>query len=372
MMTNRTWRTALAIATAVAIAAACATKSTSPERKAESKLPGARIQMGVGHFNRDAKPFHYWDKQKEIPAVCARCHAAAGVPEYLREGKNAPAPHVKNAFACTNCHADMLTYERHKVVKVTFASGLTADSGDNNTNLCMTCHQGRESTASVNKAIAGLAMDTPNPKLAFVHVHYLPVGASVYGTQAKVAYEYAGKTYAGRYDHVPGMNTCTACHEAHGGELLVEKCGACHQGVRSVADVAAIRMSKGDYDGNGREEGIGREIANLKTELYAAIQRYARAVGGSAVAFSPDAHPYWYTDVNGNGRVDPEELNPGNGYKAYTPRLLQAIYNYSFALREPGAAYHNGRYAAQVLHDSLESLAQSGKAGVNMSGKVRP
>jgi hypothetical protein len=365
------WRSGMAVAVAVLVASACTTEMMSPERATE-KAAGARIQMGVGHFNRDGKPFHYWDKEKEIPAVCARCHSATGVPEYLREGKNAPAPHVKNAFACTNCHADMLTYERHKVAKVTFASGLAVDSGDNNMNLCMTCHQGRESTASVNKATAGMDADKPNPKIAFVHVHYFPAGATIYGTEAKVAYEYAGKTYAGRFGHVPGLNTCTACHEPHAGEVHADKCGACHQGVKTVADVAAIRMSSGDFDGNGREEGIAIEIANQKRELYAAIQRYAREVGGSAIAFSPEAHPYWYTDANGNGKVDPEELKPANAYKAYTPRLLQAIYNYTFALRDPGAAYHNGRYTAQVLHDSLESLAQSGRAGVNMAGKVRP
>ena len=30
------------------------------------RTPGARIQMGEGHFNRDGKAFHYWDKEKEI------------------------------------------------------------------------------------------------------------------------------------------------------------------------------------------------------------------------------------------------------------------------------------------------------------------
>ena len=59
-------------------------------------------------------------------------------------------------------------------------------------------------------------------------------------------------------------------------------------------------------------------------------------------------------------------------YPAYTPRLLQAVYNYTFALRDPGAAYHNGAYVVQILHDTLESLAASGKAGVDMKGKVRP
>lgn len=324
------------------------------EKKSESNASGARIEMGVGHFNRDGKAFHYWDKQKEIPAVCARCHAAEGVPHYLREGKNAPAAHVKNAYACTNCHAEMLTYERHKVPQVSFASGLTVDSRDNDMNLCMTCHQGRESTASVNKAIDGKDADTPDPKLAFIHVHYFPAGATLFGTQAKVAYEYPGKNYAGRFDHVPGMNTCTSCHEAHGGEVRTEKCGACHEGAKRGGEKTA------------------RDIDSQKRVLHTAIQQYARSVGGPAIAFSPEAFPYWYADTNGNGKVDPEELKPDNGYKAYTPRLLQAVYNYTFLLRDPGAAYHNGRYAAQVLHDSIESLAASGKAGSHMRGRARP
>jgi hypothetical protein len=142
----------------VLLVSAWATGIGWSEQKAQ-QASGAHIQMGEGHFNRDGKAFHYWDQEKEIPAVCSRCHAANGVPEYLREGKNSPSPQVKNAFACTNCHADMLSYARHTVAKVTFPSGVTVDSGHNDSNLCMTCHQDRESTASVNKAITGLDPD---------------------------------------------------------------------------------------------------------------------------------------------------------------------------------------------------------------------
>jgi hypothetical protein len=366
---GRTW---MGIGIAALVAAAWASGAVWSQEKAR-KPSGPHIQFGEGHFNRDGMAFHDWDKVKEIPALCARCHAAEGVPQYLKEGKNTPAPHVKNAFACTNCHADMLTYARHTVAKVNFASGITVDSGNNDANLCMTCHQGRESTASVNKAIEGLALDTPDAKLGFVHVHYFPAGATTYGTEAKIAYEYAGKTYAGRFAHVPNVNTCTACHEPHSGELAVAKCGACHQDVRGLDDVAKIRMSsRGDFDGNGSEEGMGREIVNLKSQLYAAIQQYARNVGGAPIAFTVEKYPYWHRDTNGNGRIDPEEVNMANKYPAYTPRLLQAVYNYTFVLRDPGAAYHNGRYTAQILYDTLESLAASGKAGVNMQGKTRP
>jgi hypothetical protein len=92
-------------------------------------------------------------------------------------------------------------------------------------------------------------------------VHYFPAGATLYGTEAKVAYEYAGKTYAGRFTHMPAVSTCTGCHQPHTGEVKIERCGGCHAGVNTVADLANIRMStKGDIDGNGKEEGLGVEI----------------------------------------------------------------------------------------------------------------
>jgi hypothetical protein len=49
---------------------------------------------------------------------------------------------------------------------------------------------------------------------------------------------------------------------------------------------------------------------------------------------------------------------------------MQAVYNYTFVTRDPGAAYHNPRYTLQIIHDTLDSLAQSGKVTVNMQGKV--
>ncbi len=360
--------------TTLAIAVLAATWVGIGSGRSEEKTEvGIRLEFWKGHFDRNAQAFHDWDKAKEIPAVCARCHGANGVPEYLKEGRNAPAPQVKNGFACTNCHADLLTYARHTVAKVTFPSGQTVESGNNDTNLCMTCHQGRESTASVSKAIAGMSPDTPNPKLNFIHVHYFPAGATRYGTQAKVGYEYEGKQYVGYFAHMPNVSNCTNCHQPHTGEVKIDRCGGCHDGIKTVADLATIRMStRGDFDGNGREEGLGREIANLEAELYAAIQTYAKSVGGQPIAFTKAAYPYWYADTNGNGRIDQEEVRPDNAYTAYTPRLVQATYNYSFALRDPGGAYHNGRYVLQLLYDSLENLAISGKADVNMGGKVRP
>jgi len=370
MRVIRDWCKLTTFVIAVAAATLLGSGTGWSDEKTEA---GVRLEFWKGHFDRNAEPFHDWDKEKEIPAVCARCHGANSLPEYLKEGKNTPAQHVKNGFACTNCHADMLTYARHTVPKVTFPSGMTVDSGNNDSNLCMTCHQGRESTASVNKAIAGLALDTPDPKLSFLHVHYFPAGATRYGTDAKVGYEYEGKKYVGYFAHMPNVSTCTGCHSPHDGEVKIDRCGGCHDGVKTLADLTNIRVStRGDFDGNGKEEGLAREISNLEGQLYTAIQTYAKNVGGQPIAFTKVAFPYWYADKNGNGRIDPEEVSMANKYPAYTPRLMQAVFNYSYSVRDPGGAYHNARYVLQLLYDSLESLNESGKAGVTMAGKVRP
>ena len=364
-------RRGLALISIIAVAAIVL--AVRPGRSEEKPEIGVPLHFWEGHFDRHADAFHEWDNKKEIPAVCARCHGATSLPEYLKEGKNTPAPHATNGLACANCHADLLTYARHSVAKVTFPSGLTADSGNNDANLCMTCHQGRESTASVNKAIAGLPLDTPDAKLNFIHVHFYGAGATTYGTDAKVGYEYDGKKYVGRFAHMPNVSTCTGCHHPHDGAVMVERCGGCHNGVKELADLANIRLTTaGDFDGNGKEEGLAKEIAGLQTQLYAAIQTYAKNVGGMGIGFTEAAYPHWFADKNGNGRIDPEEVSFANAYHAYTPRLLQAVYNYTYSVRDPGGAYHNGRYVLQLLHDSLESLADSGKADVNMTGKARP
>ena len=347
--------------------------ATAPAVAQDKPEQGVKIEFWQGHFNHNDLPFHYWDKEKAIPPVCARCHGAMSVPQYLKEGKVGPAAHVKNGFACTNCHADMLTYARYPVPKVHFPSGVTVDSGNNDTNLCMTCHQGHAAGADVDKATAGMPLDKVNPKLNFIHVHFFGAGATIYGGEAKVGYQYAGKKYVGRFAHMPNVSNCVSCHQPHTGEVKIDRCGGCHAGVNKLADLVNIRMeTKGDFDGNGKEEGLAKEIVGLQNELYAAIQTYAKNVGGVPIVYTEEEYPHWYADKNGNGRADPEEIVMANKYPAYTPRLLQAVYNYTYAKRDPGGAYHNGRYVLELLYDSLDSLAQSGKAGVKMAGKVRP
>jgi hypothetical protein len=87
----------ISLTLAAAAAALFATAPTLADKKTEK---GVVLEFWKGHFDRNAGPFHEWDKEKEIPGVCARCHGAQRLPEYLATGRTGPAPHAKNGLAC--------------------------------------------------------------------------------------------------------------------------------------------------------------------------------------------------------------------------------------------------------------------------------
>jgi hypothetical protein len=275
---------------------------------------------------------------------------------------------TSNGFQCATCHDDLTTFTRYEVNDVRFPSGAVIDSEDPNTNLCMTCHQGRESTTSVNRLIQNLDLDTVSESLRFLNIHYFAAGATRFGGQAQGAYQYEGKEYAGFFEHVNAARGCTDCHSTHGLDVQVNKCADCHEVEASAEGLHAIRLEDTpDYDGDGdTSEGIAGEIETMDEALYAALQVYASEVAGTGILYSPAAYPYFFKDTNGNGAADPDEINGGNGYNTWTPRLLQAAYNHQYVAKDPGAFAHNARYILQVLYDSLESL------GADTSGMIRP
>ena len=89
---------------------------------------------------------------------------------------------------------------------------------------------------SVNAKIGKTEDDElPKTPLTFSNVHYFAAGASLFGNDAQVAYQYAGKDYAGRNMHAPGFQDCTQCHNTHELGLQFDKCVTCHAGVKTAA-----------------------------------------------------------------------------------------------------------------------------------------
>lgn len=315
-----------------------------------------------GHADSTAEAFNHWneDDPAEIPTSCAKCHSADGFLDFVgADGTEAgvvdnPAP-IGTVISCEVCH------NSESQDSVTFPSGVVIEDLGKE-GICMTCHQGRKSTADVDSAIADAAVeddDTVNEEIGFQNIHYYAAGATLNGSVVMGGYQYDGNTYDAKLNHVAGYDTCTDCHDKHTLKIKVEECSTCHTNVASEDDLHDIRFFGSlnvDYDGDGNiTEGIYYELTDMQEKLYDAIQAYASDVAGLDIVYDAHSYPYFFGDTNGNGEADEDE----SGYSAFTPRLLKAAYNYQVSQKDPGAFAHGGKYIIQLLYDSIEDLGDT-------------
>lgn len=314
-----------------------------------------------GHFAGSEEAFRHWDEDGFVEAECSRCHSAEGLPLYLTEtvtiGEQskgvAIAQPLSNGLQCETCHGGEEWPARFLVSSVTFPSGAVVPiAADDESGLCMSCHQGNSSTVGVNQELEGLGANQVSEDLEFINIHYFAAGATRYGAEAQGGYEFAGKTYLGYFEHTDGYQSCTDCHDAHELEVQTKNCFTCHAGAEDVAD---IRMSEVDYDGDGdTEEGLAGEITTLRDDLYSAIQAYAASTIGTGIIYDSHTYPYFFIDSDGDGEVGPGEAIYPNKYASWTPTLVRVAYNYQYAAKDPGAFAHNGKYVIQLLIDSIQ------------------
>jgi hypothetical protein len=249
------------------------------------------------------------------------------------------------------------------MTEVEFPSDIVVEEGTQAAT-CMQCHQGRRSTSDVNEALAGLQLDAVSEELDFINVHYAIAAATLWGDDVQVGYQYSGKSYVGRFEHVEDYDTCIECHDPHTTFRNPDQCSPCHLNVVDEADLREIRESEVDYDGDGDvEEPILSEVTVFHGRLYAAIQAYAEEVIGEPIVYE-DSFPYFFNDPNGG------EVTFGDQYTSWTPRLVRTAYNYHYVHEDPGAYTHNAEYVLQLMYDSLEDLGEV--VPVDVEGFVRP
>jgi hypothetical protein len=346
----------------------------------EAEATGVLHRTDEGHFDGSGEPWRHWDAEGEVSSSCAKCHSAEGLP-YLLEHGTSVAAEISNGLLCATCHT--VPPHTREVGPVEFPSGAVADLGDAS-NLCLNCHQGRASKNTVDSSIAG----GPGP-YSFINIHYFASAASFFGSEVHGGYEFSGKTYNGRniYTNHHGLfNTCVECHFStksfnrkqddsdaffHNTAPSPEDCVLCHGqdiaqphpgGDPAKFEFDGIRPAQTpDYDADGNvKESLEAELEGLEAKLYAQIQFYGNSIG-KPVVYSESAYPYWFSDKNGNGILDPDEATSSNGYR-FTAPMLRAAYNYHFSIKEPCGFIHNPLYIAQVLVDSIEHLGGDIKA----------
>lgn len=342
-------------------------------------VPGAKVDAAVntkatramqlwktsGHADKTAEAFKHWNTASpaEIPSTCAKCHSTPGFLDFLgvdgsKAGvvdKNAP---IGTTVECLVCHSDSNKGVLRVNSSVLFPSGAVINNLGPE-GLCMECHQGRASKATVDANIAAAGApndDTASAKIKFNNIHYFAAAASQFGTFVKSGYEYTGKAYDARFSHITGYNACNTCHDPHSLQVNITRCNTCHTGVNDFKDIRFVG-SQVDYDGSGDlAKGMYYVIDSIKAKLLTTIQNYARTVVNKPIAYDGATNPYWFNDLNGNGIVDSNEADSSNSYASFTNRLTKACYNYQVATKDPNGFAHNGKYLIELMYDSIEDL----------------
>jgi hypothetical protein len=266
---------------------------------------------------------------------------------------------ITYGFTCQTCHVDIAASTAVRAVdSVTFPGGVTVVDAGNKSNICMTCHSGRTGKKDIDDGVAA-------GNLRFMNVHYLAAAATLFGTDAKVGYEYTGKTYVGRWMHNGGgspLNNCIDCHApGNTGHTFQPKdnlasCQTCHAGVTDVHDIRTGTNTT-DWDGDGdATEDLMDEVATLASALFTEIQAYATNTLASPIVYSSSRYPYWFKDTDADGVADSGEISYGNRYTAWDGKLMAAAHNYQHSQKEHGVWAHNFRYIVQLLIDSVEDL----------------
>lgn len=292
------------------------------------------------HGDYQAEPFWY-----PQGAACAKCHSGSefvkltkGLPYSTANADGAVSYNLDagqaRVIACGSCHdltaknsvgqfalgapRTFLNADGTRDTTFTFPSGTSVDLlGADANKLCLTCHSGRESGASVDAAIAAGPQSDGTYK--FVNIHYTAAGATMYGNDAKGGYQYPGQHYVGKFNHAPSdKKTCIGCHMGQSGNHTFlpspGDCTVCHGG-SSFETLGLVNLLKTNID-------------TLKAELLTQLTDQG--------VTHRDGYPYF-------GNIT-------------TPAQLKATYNWQFADKDPASFIHNGNYVEQLLYDSIVDL----------------
>jgi len=373
-----------------------------------------------GHGDGFAEPWNHWNADPSVSSSCSRCHSAygyrqladsststdpakptpQGVPWYTLDANGinptyntvtSQSPVYPKVLNCEGCHepngGGLTLYQAGKLQEVAFPSGVRKTLG-NSSNVCMQCHQGRQS----GKSIPSCSATTGNCSVP--SEHYLPEAATFWGTEVTAGYEYEGMTYQGKnvfagHEQVERQD-CIGCHlyttnqetggvkKDHDFRPNMEDCSSCHAGeddfpLEDFEDLGKpFGYSNVDYDGDGAAESFRHEMDGLMDKLVLALNIHAKSVGRPPLMFvegqtrlSLVTNGCYIQDgcIPESVPIPPSTTPPS--YSAYDLQMVKGAYNWN-AARDRAAAIHNHKYIIQTMYDSIVDL------GGSPAGLIRP
>ncbi|MBI5418936.1 MAG: hypothetical protein HZA60_02500 [Deltaproteobacteria bacterium] len=358
------------------------------------------------HGDFAGEGWKHYDWKQSNRASCQRCHTTTGVINYLTSPSTYNS--ANNVFSwtsdvttdnssemlyCYGCHTNYYGGLRNPGAITASYTGVSPEPtfpDSKASNICLSCHTGRESGDSV-KASAG-----PFNNLSFINSHYLTAGGTVF---AVTGYEYASRDYS-----IPSADLHDKIGLGTTGNAVVDTnykngpCVSCHFDSRDPNRLSPLtrysdntlshtlspltRYADNDLvlnpvcinchptRGQGSNAGIlwlgdDATAATLqgtthKARYQAALEALKVQLAGKGFYFI-NSYPYFFKSADNNASANAVKnwLSPGDTDTAgdNTGKTnMGAAFNYNLLLHDPGGVAHNRRYTRRLIYDSIDWL----------------
>ena len=359
------------------------------------------------------------EAQRDLPQggptdrVCDQCHEARAFLRSLRGHDSTSKPgdeldtrrHGVTCAACHDPHGADCPRQLRLCGEVEIP-GKTFDAGQG--ALCIACHSGEANIArgpllrpylpgTTRPGGHGQDPDAPEPDPAAAP--HAPQFQVLTGRGGKFLRLPTQATEARVYPHMGVPDACVHCHHdpaarqsltrGHTFKLLPDPesepppacpttaaphlervrrspvtgpCAACHGALPSLNAEA-----RGDYDGDGRLEGIVDEVQGLMVELRRQLKRRIAALDLKDPMNPAGARAASFTVLDERvvaARADCTPLRDRRGapltFVSRWPEIHKAAHNYLMVVRDASAGLHNPTYVVRLLQDSIEGLEGEG------------
>ncbi|MDF1579756.1 MAG: hypothetical protein P1P74_03135 [Desulfuromonadales bacterium] len=352
---------------------------------------------------------HYdWDKTNDTVAgdrtgraACQMCHTATGAANFMSDQANYnPANNDYSHLSGWSNVAGVVTSSPQNEVIYCWACHTSAESGAlrtpgaitlayqadgaditlpdmGNSNVCYNCHSGR---GNMDSLIGAAAADPAGAAVTGgTKTHYFASGATIYQSQTKVGYMYAGQSYTDKPYFAHDTLGCAECHmtgetptdqashtfdvvEKDGSGVITaiasKKCVECHDGEHAlfVSD-SQVGDTLNIWDGSAA-------VPTVVTQLMA---------DDAAAEMEHEAHGY-HNAVEVLGAVLTAAGTPPQANYPYFSGTATdqghggAMHNWSYLHHEPGAYAHNRYYAKRLIFDSIDWLTNATNGSVDAAG----
>jgi len=354
----------------------------------------AVMKAGANEASGAAWSHYNWD-DTSTRGSCQRCHTSTGASNFMKNPATYDATGNGNSFAhlvkwtktggstqqellyCWGCHekagngklytpgARVETYDavNNPGTGTTGTTVTVSYPNINGSNVCMTCHIGREIGETIKNTVDADGI------LGFINSHYLTAGAQLF---AQSGYTYPGLNYANpsfyKHDQIgsatapgTGLNgPCVGCHmsspnkhkftnvstsqdpasiTANGGEIAAitsTACATCHAGGFALTPASL----------NAEEE-----------EYTAALAGLSAALATKGINFYAGAYPYFFTApyVVGGSNTGLTNWAAAYGVANWQP-VMGAAFNLNLLAHDPGGFAHNRFYAKRLIWDSIDYI----------------